>query len=604
MRSAVARLVVLFSLTVVACENRDPTDPFNARQTRDPSDAFAKPTNSTTVQVGWTDSAPNETGFRIERSATGGAPWGTAGSTNRNVTTFSDAGRASEQQVCYRVFALFKNDVSNPTNTACTVPPAAATGLTAIMVDHQAIDLAWTDNSAVEDGYQIERATAQAGPYAPVAFVATNATHYRESGLTTNTTYWYRVLANNDGGFSDVSNTADATPAFTVPAAPSGLSARPWGGEAILISWVDNATNETGFSIERSLDQGATWTTVVNYNSPNTTTVYDYNRVLEQQVCYRVMAYNAQGSSPPSSVDCTAPPAPPTDLSAAAVDLPAIDLAWKDNSAVEDGYEVWRYDGITASRLVATLPPNITSYRDASVSVDQQYSYNVRATKDGGASYSTNVVNAVVATTPPNAPSATNVFPNWSSTAVAVYWDDNSTNEQSFRIERSTNGGASWDVAGTAFDAYYGFSDGGRTPELEVCYRVIASNARGDSPPSPVDCTVPPAGATNLTASWTSDGVVLNWIDNSSFEISYEIVLYTVCSEQPDYWLVSLAPNTTSYVLGPVSPWEWCGDYPVAYVVVTNDGGYGDFSNGVYTAPVGSASRVHALPTVKLNRRP
>jgi titin len=586
----------LISLLLVACvagcENRDPLAPLNARQTRDPSGAYAKPLNSSTVQVNWTDSAPSEINFRIERSATGTGSWVTAGTTNRNVTSFDDGGRISEEQVCYRVFAVFRNGLSNPSNTSCTVPPAAPTGLTATMVDHQAIDLAWIDNSAVEDGYQVERATAQAGPYVAVAFVATNTTSYRQSGLTTNTTYWYRVSANNDGGYSNFSNVASATPMFAAPNAPSALAALP-AGSYIQLTWVDNSVNEVGFRFERSVDDGLTWI-AVRVLGPNSTITYDYGLGLEQAGCYRVFAYNAYGESA-SNVDCTAIPRGPTDLAAAAAGM-AIELTWSDNSGVEDGYVVQRTDGVTAFRVVAQVPANSTTYRDIDVISDVTYRYYVSAKKDGGSSYSSNQATAVVATLPPGAPGDVHPIP-LGSTAVGVTWADNSTNEEGFRVDRSTDGGASWVTVGTSwFAAYYPdqFVDGGRATEEQVCYRALAYNSVGDSPPSEMACTTPPAAPTNLAATGSAEGILVTWNDNSAVEDGYYVVLITDCSELPEWW-ESLPANSTSYL----DTWSyWCfGPTLGYYVVATKDGGWSDFAGPFYNGSAGSASAGAARQT-------
>lgn len=183
-----------------------------------PSNANATPANSSTVDVTWTDNSGNEDGFRVERSTDGGATWVTAGTTGPNVTSFTNGGRTSEAQVCYRVIAFNANGDSSPSNTDCTTPPAGPTNLVATKVDHQAIDLTWTDNSGVEDGYEVQRSTAgEGGPFSVIANLAANTTSYRDSGLNSNTTYWYRVRAKKDGGFSDFSNVASAT---TDPAPP------------------------------------------------------------------------------------------------------------------------------------------------------------------------------------------------------------------------------------------------------------------------------------------------------------------------------------------------------------------------------------------------
>src|SRR5712691_2425011 len=171
-RVCFASLSIMLSL--VGCDSQ-PLEPIEASSVgapglRAPSGTDAKPSTSSTVDITWTDNSPNEAGFVIERSTTSGGPWTTAGTVGPNVTSFSDGGRPSEQQGCYRVFAFKRNGGdSSPSNTDCTTPPAAASNLTATALDHQSVDVAWKDNSSVEDAYELQRATAQAGPYDVIA---------------------------------------------------------------------------------------------------------------------------------------------------------------------------------------------------------------------------------------------------------------------------------------------------------------------------------------------------------------------------------------------------------------------------------------------------
>jgi hypothetical protein len=345
------------------------------------------------------------------------------------------------------------------------------------------------------------------------------------------------------------------------------------------IVWVDNSTNEDGFRIERSRDAGATWE-LLRTLSANLRYVQDYQVALEESVCYRVFAYNGHGDSAPSNLDCTAIPKAPTDLRASAVDS-AIELAWTDNSLVEDGYQVWKWDGVVAWHVVAQVPANSATYRDLDVTTDLTYQYSVRATRDGGYSYESNRVNSVVATFPPAAPGAVHPVP-WGSTQVGVTFDDQSTNEEGFRVERSTDGEANWATVGTTSGAPYypdQFVDPGRTSEEQVCYRAIAYNSLGDSVPSETGCTTPPAAPTNLTATATAEGVQLNWTDNSNVEDAYWVVLITDCQEQPDVWY-ELPPNSTSYL---DTSGGWCfGPTLNYYVVASKDGGWSDSSNPAY----------------------
>jgi len=76
-------------------------------------------------------------------------------------------------------------------------------------------------------------------------------------------------------------------------------------------------------------------------------------------------------------------PAAPTDLTATGIDAVTVDLAWSDNSAAEDGYEVWVDDGYGGFYPIASLGPNTTTYRVQDVYY-YYYAFYVVATKDGG----------------------------------------------------------------------------------------------------------------------------------------------------------------------------------------------------------------------------
>jgi hypothetical protein len=67
---------------------------------------------------------------------------------------FGDGGLTSEQRVCYRVIAFNRHGESAPSTTGCATPPAAVSDLVARWVDDGLL-LTWTDNSAVEESYQV-----------------------------------------------------------------------------------------------------------------------------------------------------------------------------------------------------------------------------------------------------------------------------------------------------------------------------------------------------------------------------------------------------------------------------------------------------------------
>jgi hypothetical protein len=366
-----------------------------------PSDINAAPDAWGRIRVTWTDNAGNENGFRVERSATSSGPWTALGTTGANVVSFDDwQPPAPEQPTCYQVFAFNGYGDSQGSNVDCTAMPAAPSGLVATASGSD-VDLAWTDNSGVEDGFQVRRWKASEGTIIVVATLPANTTAYHDPGLADDT-YWYQVLATKDGGTSVMSNNASAVVATVPPLSPSGADAIPAGSSVAAVIWTDNATNEAGFHVERSTDGGASWAAAGTAGADETW-FYDYGQQSEQPLCYRVIAFNSLGDSPPSNTDCMTLPAGPTDLVATAVEGPAIDLTWTDNSSVEDGYQVWRvftycddyYGCYTYYSEIATLGPNATSYRDSGLNPGESYTYVVVALKDGGHSDLSNEASAI-----------------------------------------------------------------------------------------------------------------------------------------------------------------------------------------------------------------
>jgi hypothetical protein len=84
------------------------------------------------------------------------------------------------------------------------------------------------------------------------------------------------------------------------PVAPSNLTATPLSTSSIRLAWADNATNESGYLLERSAD-GTTFTTIATLGA--NTTAYDDTGLAEGTTYYyRVRAFNVAGQSAPSNV--------------------------------------------------------------------------------------------------------------------------------------------------------------------------------------------------------------------------------------------------------------------------------------------------------------
>ncbi len=107
---------------------------------------------------------------------------------------------------------------------------------------------------------------------------------------------------------------------------------------------------------------------------------------------------------------------------------------------------------------------------------------------------------------------------------ISLAWAD-SADEDGYRIERSVNGSTGWTQVGTAVANSTSYSDTGLPENTRYYYRVIATNAVGDSAPSAtISAVVSLATPNNVAATFMSGGRIdLSWTDRSSAETGYSI---------------------------------------------------------------------------------
>src|SRR2546422_4297789 len=113
-------------------------------------------------------------------------------------TSFTDSALQPDTSYTYTVVAFDgAGNHSSPSGsisfTTSTSTPAAPSNLTASPISTSQINLSWTDNSNNENGFKVERKTGAGGTWSQVAIVGANVTSYPDTGLSSSTTYYYRV---------------------------------------------------------------------------------------------------------------------------------------------------------------------------------------------------------------------------------------------------------------------------------------------------------------------------------------------------------------------------------------------------------------------------
>lgn len=272
-----------------------------------PTSLVATATSTSQVSLTWRDNSSSEAGYRVERSLNG-TTWTPRATLAANSTSYSDSGLSAGTTYIYRVAMLdAAGNAVYSNQSATTTIPTAPTGLTASTVSSGQINLSW-GNVAGETGYQIERSTTGTSWFL-VGTTGANVTTYQSTGLSAGTTYYYRVRAVNADGASGYSATANArtnSPAG-IAAAPSNLRAVAVSGTQVNLSWQDNSNNESRFVVQRSENNGLSYTTVTRVWS-NVVTFSDTKVSRGKTYLYRVATENGFGTSAFSNVAVVATP--------------------------------------------------------------------------------------------------------------------------------------------------------------------------------------------------------------------------------------------------------------------------------------------------------
>ncbi len=409
-------------------------------------------------------------------------------------------------------------------------PPSAPYNLSSSSQSYDRISLAWADGSSDEYGFKIERSTSS-GSWTEIASTGANATGFQDTNLQPSTSYSYRVKAYNLGGSSSYSNTSSATTdqAPPPPPAPSSVVANAASDTQIALSWNDNASDESGFYVDCSLD-GSNWTQIATL-AANASSYIHSGLNASTQYFYRVRAYSSWGQSFSSVASATTDAPPPYVFSHASQD--------------------WAVSGTVSGSYLATQKADGNSQRITEVESggkpSNRHSYLDHRWQFDGVRGGLMVTLSLTASAPSN------------------------SEGDNFEIQYSTNGGSSWNSLSPALVIENGSSGTllGQLPDTisgTVHIRVIDTNSsKGTRSLDSVNIDelfirtdidandFPPEIPTGITASLVgSSSVKLSWVDNASNERGYEVLR----SANGSGWesIASLPVNTESFTDESVAP--------------------------------------------------
>ena len=359
-----------------------------------PTTLVATAITTTRINLTWTDTSTNETNFILQRKTGVVGRWATIASPAANAKSYQDNSVVASTAYYYRIYATSSGGTSAASREATATtfgPTAVPTGVTATAFSSTQINLSWTDAATNETGYRIERrqttGTGSTTTFSLLVNLGAGVTTYSSTGLLASTGYAYRVSAVAPGG-ALVSAAAVTATTLAVTAAPTGFTATPISKSQINLRWVDVATNEAGYQVERRLTSATEWGTAVPLGAGVTTYNDTTGLAAAASYTYRVSAIAPGGallSAATVAATTFGETAVPTAVKAAAVSLTQINLNWTDVATNETGYRVsQRLTTGMAWTDLATLAANTTSYSNTGLTAGTGYTYRVCAVAPGG----------------------------------------------------------------------------------------------------------------------------------------------------------------------------------------------------------------------------
>ncbi|MDN5216835.1 fibronectin type III domain-containing protein [Fulvivirgaceae bacterium BMA12] len=263
-----------------------------------PLELKLKVISSSQIDLSWIDDAHNENGFKLERGV-GSNPFEALVDLPKDSTAYQDKGLSPNTLYHYRILAY--NNVGNSeysniaSDTTINVDLKAPTDLTADSISANQINLTWQDNNDHETGFILERASNKSIVFLKIADLIENSTTYKDSEISPDTYYRYRIKTYNTSQESGYSETLIVKTDDVAPIAPTNLVATP-STIHVKLRWEDNSDNELGFIIERATGRDGEFIKLAAVNS-NITSYLDDNLSIETEYIYRIHAYNTAGKS-------------------------------------------------------------------------------------------------------------------------------------------------------------------------------------------------------------------------------------------------------------------------------------------------------------------
>jgi len=480
-----------------------------------PTDLSARVLNDHTVFLHWKCINSESVGFIIYRKSEDNE-FIEIGKTDKDTATFTDDKLKYNIQYSYKI-QCYQDSIKYSFSEEVTIStdfPEPSHIETKKINDHS-VKISWIDNCDFETGFIIERKTIGT-EYEVVGNVLNDETVFIGEDLHVGAKYYYRIKAVSKFNESLASDEVTVETEFP---APINVKAEALDDQSIRLTWNDIYDYENGFKIERKTGKNK----LIEIARVNANVRFFVDKELDdgKTYTYIIKAFTGINESRPSVMAKSELIFPsPQKLYIDVLTDHSAKLYWEDSTILEIEYILERKDNEGEYITIAKLGSDIRSYIDDNMQLGEEYTYRIKAKSKVNESEYSNEIG-----TKTDFPSPNNLYAeNVDDQSLKLFWEDNSSFETGFILERKENGEEFKEIATVESNRTF-YIDEGLAFGSVYNYRIIAYSSTSESAYSNILSakTIFPEPTYLSVLVLDDQSVKLSWQNNCSFNTGFKI---------------------------------------------------------------------------------
>jgi len=539
-------VIALLVLFLVSCEDKPVTNPYHPDYDMGNISGTLSINQLTdsSVKLQWQRSNEVIDRYVIERKTDAAGQFAHLAEVAAELSEYTDNGLLTSEKFFYRVTGYNdKNHTNNSIEADFQTSFTAISDFSATQQSISSVNLQWAHECSYETGYVLERREIDrkiagklsnstqnrktSSPKEPlrnlnnarefelVTNLEENTFSFTDTEILPNHIYEYRMRAISAYNSTDYRND-EITVVFQ---SPSDLAIAQNDVHTFTLSWQDNSLGESGFRIERKIDD-APFQLIAETGANTELYTDDINvRNTYYTVTYRICGYCESEISGFIENQHSISFLPVQSLSYEKILINKIRLTWQDVNTGEDGFRIQKQ--VNGQNWIELATTTYLFYEDFSAEINQSLKYRV-------APYSGNnevdYVETDLIDNTFSAPTDLNYTkPNIHS--IQLNWQQDIAGEQGFKIDKKVGIG-NWVTAfATVEENVTTWTDNAAEVNQDLQYRVYAYYGNENSvmlTTPEIDNTLP--APTNLTYTKPNvHSILLSWQENINGEQGFKI---------------------------------------------------------------------------------